>query len=141
LEDFSENEFKEGVKVMLIKRFVFSNEAYLAAASLKAAGIKCFVGNSTMGTLVPFSEGSFTLHINQTDQAAAIALLADFENSTAIEDEDFRDANKEDIEYEKEVREQEELVEKASPKMAIKLLIALLIFTVIFFLIKNRINL
>ena len=140
MEEFSQNGFKEGVKVILIKRYVFSNEAYLAAASLKAAGIDCFVGNSTMGTLVTFSEGSFTLHINEKDQEAAISLLKDFENPLPSE-EDFRDASQEDIEYEKQVREQEELVEKASPKMAMKLLIALLIFTLIFFLIKTRLDL
>ena len=137
MEEFSQKGFKQGVKVILIKRFVFSNEAYLAAASLKAEGIDCFVSNSTMGTLVPFSEGGFTLHINEEDSEHATNILRRFENPTPEED-DFREADLAEIAYEKEVREQEEMIEKASPQFALYIFAALILVSLLIFVIKNR---
>lgn len=137
MEEFPQDGFKKGVKVILIKRFVFGNEAYLAAASLKAEGIDCFVSNSNLGTLVPFSEGAFTLHINEDDAEHAREVLRRFENPTS-EEADFREADLEDIAYEKEVREQEAIVEEASPNIAFYIFAALIIASLLILALKNK---
>lgn len=92
--------FEDDVKVIVLKRFVHETEAHIAAAALENVGIKTFVSNSIMSTMVPMAEGGFILHIKEDDRAAAIEILTLQENQDPLE-ESFHDATLGDIEYEK----------------------------------------
>lgn len=130
------NNFKKDVKVILIKRFVFEAEAYLAESKLNSLGIKSFVSNSTMSSMMPFTDGGYLLHVAEKDKVAALEILNQMANAERP-DESYHDADIGDIEYEKELTEYEEKLEQSSAKQALLIVVIILIISFIWYGINN----
>jgi len=106
-EDQHENkksEFK-GFTWVTIDSFYFETKAALTAAKLEDAGIPTFVANTLSTASIPISSGGIKLKVPEGKVKEAIALLTLFreEAVSASENEDFREATKEDILFMKEV--------------------------------------
>jgi len=93
-----------GVKVVVARYFYFDSEAYLYAARLRESGIKCFVSNSNTIAAVPLGNGGIGLHVRQNDLPEALRLLKEVDGQEPLE-QDFREADLEDIEYERAINE------------------------------------
>lgn len=94
-------------KVIILKYFAAESQAHIYAARLKEEGIACFVSNSHVGTILPLGgSANIALHVKATDGERAGEILAqmDYQQRTGSE-QDFRDANLEDIEYERQLHE------------------------------------
>jgi len=105
-EDHDRQSYKG--KMTIIKSFYFETPARLYAVRLKEANIPSFVSNTS--TALPFGNGSITLHIRGEDyeRAAEIIRQLDEQNlkaDTRDENESFRDADLEDIAYQKAINE------------------------------------
>ncbi len=106
--DDPREEFNANTRTVTIKYFYFESEARLYAARLSDAGIKCFVSNANTGTVIPVGEGSIGLHVRNEDLKLArqIVTQLDVKAQTTITNENFRDADKDDIAYERKLYEQ-----------------------------------
>ncbi len=96
-------EFDNEVKVVAVKYFFLASEAYLYAARLKEAGIAHFLTNANTVTTLPLADQSIGLYVRETDLAAATAVIArmDFQKTRPAPEQSFRDADHEDIEYQR----------------------------------------
>jgi len=96
-----------GFTWITIGSFYFETKAMLTAAKLEDAGIPTFVANTLSTVSIPMSSGGIKLKVPEGKVAEAMALLKDFQEEAiaAGENEDFRDATKEDILYQKKVTE------------------------------------
>ena len=121
--------FRNNIKLVIVKRFVFEARANIYAAYLREAGIKCFISNSTTGTLIPFVNGGFLLHVSENDLDEAMVLIGELDkNEAAPKDEDYRDADISDIEYAKGVHEYERKLQRGYGKYTIwAILVAILL--------------
>ena len=112
--------FRNNVKLVIVKRFVFEARANIYAAYLREAGIKCFISNSATGTLIPFVDGGFLLHVSERDLDDALELIQELDrNAVAPPEEDFRDADLSDIEYAREVNEYERNLKRGYGKYTV----------------------
>ncbi len=97
-----EDEFDQNTKIVTVKYFYFESEARLFAAGLKDAGIKCFVSNTNTITAFPLGGGGIGLHVKEEDLKLATAIVQKMEkNKNTVPDEDFRNADLEEIAYQK----------------------------------------
>jgi len=120
--------FSEGIKIVIVKRFYNETLAHLYRSKLKNHGIDSFISNATTSTLIPFGDGGFTLHIKHTDIEAAKELIRDFDKALKYtSDQDFRDADHDDILYEKEVWEYENNLRRSSFSKSIIYLVVLIL--------------
>ncbi len=120
--------FRNNVKLVIAKRFVFEARANIYAAYLREAGIKCFISNSATGTLIPFADGGFLLHVSENDLDEALELIREMDlNASVPVEEDFRDATLSDIEYAREVHEYERKMERGYGKYAVWAFLAAII--------------
>jgi len=94
-------------KMVLLKKFYSPTETSLYQARLNEIGIDSFLSNSNVTGLMPFGDGGYHLHVRSSDleEASKIVKQLDIQNQTPL-DEDFRDATLEDIEYQKELNNQ-----------------------------------
>ncbi|MEL6865159.1 MAG: hypothetical protein AAFP19_12100 [Bacteroidota bacterium] len=108
-EDDAEKEFDAGTKIIAIKYFYFESQARLYAARLKEANIRSFVSNANTTTVLPFGEGGIGLHIRESDQEEALAIIRelDVNNVNDPPPQSFRDADEEDIAYERALNQDE----------------------------------
>lgn len=121
--------FRNNVKLVIAKRFVFEARANIYAAYLRESGIKCFISNSATGTLIPFVEGGFLLHVSENDLEDALELIREMDENAALPvEEDYHDADISDIEYAREVNEYEQKVRRGNGKYAVWFFLAALIF-------------
>jgi predicted 3-demethylubiquinone-9 3-methyltransferase (glyoxalase superfamily) len=94
--------FDHDVKFVIARRFHSEMEANIYASKLRRAEISCFISNSAMSTMLPFNDG-FTLHVPIKDLREARRILKRIDNEVKNFEEDFRDADHEDIQYQKEL--------------------------------------
>lgn len=102
--DYFEEFEHTGVKVVVARYFYFDSEAYLYAARLRESGINCFVSNSNAIAAVPLGNGGIGLHVKEQDLQEALSLIKEIDQQEPIE-QDFREADHEDIAYERAVNE------------------------------------
>lgn len=128
--DDSEEHFDANTRVVAIKYFYFEPEAHLYVARLKEANIKSFISNANTSTALPFGEGGIGLHVKESDAEEALQIVnqLDHYNSREPVDQSFHDADKEDIAYEKALKEQQ--ARQFRPATIIILFLALLILLV-----------
>lgn len=111
LDHFDEENSSDN-SVIAIKYFYFESKARLYSARLESEGIPSFVSNSNAITAVPLGSPGIGLHIKKRDldQARAIILRMDqiAEMESADEDESFRDADLDDIDYQRKLHEQKD---------------------------------
>lgn len=101
--------FRDNIKVILLRRFVSEPIAQIYLARLKREGIPCFLSNTYMSNLLPFNDGGFLLHIQQTDLNAAMEVLNELDrNHSMRSDGPFHDADLEDIRFEQQITEMED---------------------------------
>ena len=112
------------IETAMVKTFTFEGEAHLYAAQLRAAGIVCFIAESSTSNLTPFVYGNIRLFVRKVDCAEAMRIIADLDKQEAPE-EDFREATREDIEYE---RRKHELPIQISSAGYVVLLLVLALF-------------
>ena len=102
-----EDRFDPDARVITIKFFNFESEARLYAARLQEAGIRSFISNANMHTVIPLSGGSIGLHIKEADVRGAqliIQKLDDY-NKKEPEEQSFHDADYDDIAYQRKLHE------------------------------------
>lgn len=92
-----------------IRRFYSSVEANIFFLQLQDAGIACFLSHENISTILPLSDGGVFLNVaaSQIVEAKELMQKIDVEKVENKKQENFRDATKEDIFYEKEVVEYE----------------------------------
>lgn len=97
----------------IIKRFYSNVEANIYYLRMQKAGIICFLSNENISTILPLSDGGVLLNVSvdQLEEANEIIELIDRENTVDVDKQDFREANKEDILYEKKISEHEKWLE------------------------------
>ena len=104
LLDYFEDSFDARTRVVAVRHYAFENEARLYEVGLKRAGIPCFLSNANVNTAFPLGGGDIGLHVRDRDRTRADALLADME-ANMLAEQDFREADQEDIAFEKAVHE------------------------------------
>ena len=104
LLDYFGDSFDARTRVVTVRHYAFENEARLYQAGLKQAGIPSFLSNANINTAFPLGGGDIGLHVRQRDYAEANTLLGDMEANMRAE-QDFREADEEDIAFEKAVHE------------------------------------
>lgn len=123
--------FSEGVKIVIAKRFYNEALAHLYKSKLKDQGIESFISNATTSTLIPFGDGGFTLHVRQSDLEEVNSIIQEVDTDLSYtSDQDFRDADHDDIQYEKEVWEYENKLKRSSLSKSIFYIILLILFMV-----------
>lgn len=104
LDYFGDNEdqFEKNARIVIIRTFYFESEARLYAARLKEASIPCFISNANTVTAFPMGNGGIGLHVKQKDAKNAREIVEQLDQNNNMDvNEDFRDADLEDIEYQK----------------------------------------
>ncbi len=93
--------------VIAIKYFYFESQARLYAARLREAGIPCFVSNANTITAFPLGDGGIGLHVRAIDAESASGIIRELDSNDQTTDEDdaFREADHEDIAYQRELHE------------------------------------
>ena len=124
--------FKENVKFVIVRRFIQLAEAKIYELSLLNAGIRCFLSNTNASQLLHFSDGGITLHVSedQIEEAKEIIHALDSEASKPIDD-DYREADHDDIEFAKQMNERAKSMDSGSGKI---LLIFLILFVILIFI-------
>jgi hypothetical protein len=94
-------EFEQGSRIVAAKHFFLESEAYLYAARLREAGIPHYISNANIMTAIPLGGGGgIGLHVRENDLAEASRIIArlDYQQSRQL-DEDYRNADEDEIEY------------------------------------------
>ncbi len=93
----------------IIKRFYSDIEANIYFLKFQEAGIQCFLSSENISTILPLSDGGVFLNVAENQFHESILLIKAIEEDQLnnIENEDFKDATKEDIYYNKKVIEHE----------------------------------
>ena len=104
LLDYFEDSFDARTRVDTVRHYAFEREARLYEAGLKNAGIPCFLSNANVNTAFPLGGGDIGLHVRRRDRPAAEEVLRAMEANLTAE-QDFREADEEDIAFEKAVHE------------------------------------
>ena len=135
----TDSTFREHIKLIIVRRFFNEARANICAAYLRGEGVQCFISNSTTGTLLPFVNGGFLLHIAERDLDEANDLLAKLdENASTRVEEDYRDADLSDIAYEKAISEHERRIESGGGRnLAIFLIVLTLVFAAFFAYVRS----
>ena len=131
--------FRENVKVVILRRFIYSARANIYSARLKEHGIPCFISNINTSTLIPFGEGGILLHVRENDLEAAHALLEELDKlEKTPPDIDYRDADLQDIAYEKAVFERDQRIKQASGNIFWIILVAVIFLALIYSALNGR---
>ncbi len=89
--------------------------------------------------MLPISSLGIGIFVREGDVAEAVNIIRDTEaNMSQLSNGDFKDANLEDIEYEREVRAKEQMISQARPGKSIVLVI---VFIVLIYVILYTIHL
>jgi len=124
----------------IIRRFYSNVEANIYYLKLENAGINCFLSQENISTILPLSDGGVFLNVANQDLQIAAELLKDIDNQKEVNksSQDFREATKEDIYYEKKVLEYENKLNKSWLNYDIvSVVIFMLFFIVVIALIIN----
>ena len=109
LDYFDDND-TPAPKIIAIKYFYFESKARLYAARLEEEGIPSFVSNTNSITAFPLGDAGIGLHIREADREAALTIIRHMDQLDRVGsagDESFRDADLDDIAYQKQLHEQE----------------------------------
>jgi len=121
-------EEKDG-KIVVIKHFFLESEARLYAARLKEANIPSFISNANIMTALPLGGGGgIGLNVREQDipQAQRIIAQLDLQRQQAPE-ENYREADEEEIAYLKSLHEQRSPKQKWNIMLWLVIIIALLV--------------
>jgi len=130
--DYFQEERKKGRKIIQIKTFYFSTEAGVFAARFKDEGIPCFVSHANTVSVMPMGDGGVGLHIFEDHKSRALQLIKEMEQNLQNDpDEDFREADLDDIEFERRLNENRQTVAPWTYKLAIGLVVALMILALL----------
>lgn len=103
--------FDLDAKLVKLASFDFEHEAYLCKVRLETEHIKCALMNTNMTSMLSaasLSHGGIQIIVKEVDLAKAQLILEEIEQNKSEElDEDFRNADKEDIFYQKAIQENE----------------------------------
>ncbi len=127
--DYFNTDDDSEIKIIAIKYFYFESKARLYAARLEEEGIPSFVSNTNSITAFPLGDAGIGLHVLKTDREKAIDIIHQMDQldqEDPSDKESFRDADLEDIAYQKQLHEQQ----KGSSK-TVKYLIGGIILLVI----------
>ncbi|MEM9919990.1 MAG: hypothetical protein AAF990_17985 [Bacteroidota bacterium] len=134
LDHFSdfEDQFEAGTKIVVAKYFYFESEARLYAARLKEAGIKSFISNANIISVMPLGEGGIGLHIKEDDLPSALPIIRKMDQRNTRDETDlsYHDADKEDIAYEKSISLQRQSSRKIKPAVIVVLAIVILMILI-----------
>ena len=128
LDQFDEEErFDNDSKIITIKFFNFESIAQLYVARLNEVGIKSFLSNTNASTILPLSEGSIGLSVKDKDVVEALKLIKTLDENAQNEATDisYKDADIEDILYEKAINEKRDFLSK--PLLALVIVFILLV--------------
>ena len=102
--------FSADTQVVTIKYFFFASEAELYAARLRNEGVRCFVSNVNGSTALPVGTAGIGLHVRAEDAQLAARIVAQLDQMKRKRPDDvsFHDADHEDIEFEKQLHEQQQ---------------------------------
>ena len=118
--------FRDDVRVVILRRFVYEAQANIYAARLHEAGIDTFISNATTGSMLPFIPGGFVMHVAESDLEEARHILKELDDNLKVQSNlDYRNADLEDIEYEKSVYLHEQKMERREGKYFAILIIIL----------------
>ena len=97
------------MEFMILRRFYSNIEANIYLIRMKEAGINCFLSSDNISTILPLSDGGVLLNVSedQIHEAANLLVQINAEEMEVVQNEDFRDATKEDIYYTKMVKDRE----------------------------------
>lgn len=87
-------------RLLLLRNFMQESLANLYAARLRQDGIPCFLSNQNAHAAIPGGLTGIGLHIKAADQVRAAELLRLLDQQLQSE-EDFHDADQEDIAFQK----------------------------------------
>ena len=126
LDYFGDDEFYKG-RIIAIKYFYFESQARLYAARLKGAGIRSFVSNANTITAFPLGEGGIGLHIREDDTKDAVHIIREMDQNNRIgpQNVSYHDADKDDIEYEKQLAQRKNKIHPAFTVIVFILLLLL----------------
>lgn len=118
-------------KQIILVRFHQSLRAHVLISQLKQNGIQAFLTNEMLTDLIPTSAGGYIIRVFYSDFEKANEVLKNFYEQEAKE-EDFYDADHDDIAYEKLKHE------RAQKKQVSNIyLIPLIILMILIFLLTN----
>jgi hypothetical protein len=124
--------------MQIVKHFYSEQIASIFLMQLQAEGIDCFLSNTATSTLVPFGEGGISLHVNDNDVLRAIEIITEVEKRSLEKiDKDFKDADLDDILYEKEVNDYEENLKQSPRNYLIFLLIIIFLILILMLSFNN----
>ncbi|MEM1217714.1 MAG: hypothetical protein AAGH79_02335 [Bacteroidota bacterium] len=130
--DYFEERDGSPVKVVIVKYFFLESVARLYAARLREAGIPSFIANANAITAFPLGGGGITLHIRERDLATAQKIVQALDDQGSVPaEEDFRNASLEDIEFQRELKKQED-----DPKRAYPFVIIFFIFIILLVILR-----
>lgn len=129
--DDDEDRFDNDSKIITIKFFNFESKAQLYVARLNEVGIKSFLSNTNASTVLPLSEGNIGLNVKDKDVVEALKIVKTLDENARKERKDlsYRDADLEEILYEKSLSEKEHFLSKP--------FVALCIIIIFLLLLKN----
>ena len=123
----SEPVFRENMRFMIIRRFGYLPEAKIYESSLRNAGIHSFLSNTNTSQLLPFMEGAIALHVPEHQLEEARGIIAELDDDAARTpyDDDYRDADHDDIEFARLVSEREKKLNAKPGRFTLILVLAL----------------
>ncbi|MEL6925575.1 MAG: hypothetical protein AAFO94_16135 [Bacteroidota bacterium] len=94
-------------KVVTVRYFFFENEASIYAARLQEVGIPAFLSNTNSSTVLLGGTSSIGLNVRESDLDAAKYYLAELDENARTNElnEDFRDADRAEIDYQRSLHE------------------------------------
>jgi hypothetical protein len=96
-------------KIITVKYFYFETPARLYVARLRQQGIQSFISNANTITAFPLGDAGIGLHIRERDSERALSVIEELDENSKQRSQhfNFRDADHEDIAFEKAVYDQE----------------------------------
>lgn len=130
--------FETNVKFVIIRNFIHPAEARIYEVRLLEAGIRCFLSNTNTSQLLPFSDGGIALHVakHMLEDAREVIHQLDIEASLPADD-DFREADLDDIEFARKMNERDIRLRKGDGRWILILLILIGIVLLILAIVQG----
>ena len=101
-------------KIVVLKQYSDLTEAELAKNLLVRNGIPAFISNHNGATMLPIPAIRISLHVKENDLANATALIREWKSNSDSYEPDFREADHDDIAFEKALQDQKNRLMKGS---------------------------
>lgn len=123
------------VMAVRIRQFFNAQKSYIYKNRLKTHGINAFILDEHVSSLIPNVTGGVGLYVEEDQAEEAAKLLKEFEDEMKHNTQgDYREADMEDIMYEKSVYEKEEKLKNTKFSSAIWILFLVLVMGLAFYL-------